>query len=240
MEFKISKETYQKLVRRRMKIFIPILAVIILLIIIINLYRARADEFTYLVIILPLVVAYYCFILYRSFRKQMTMFLSYSLTVTDSEIIREQQKTPPLTINFMEIKEIIKTKRGGFLIKGRTSTDVILVPYLIDNAGELEKRLQTFAPITVWTRNPWHLQFQGLLPILGFAALVTANMAINRFVAGLAGLVAIGLLIWTFILIRRSKNVTTNVKRRSWIYLVFAAFAAYTLYTRIMGFPFIP
>jgi hypothetical protein len=239
MEFKISKEGYQKFARRRMRILIPIVAVIVLVIIFTNLYRAKADEFMYLAIILPLVVAFFGFSLYRSSRKQMNLFLSYSLTVTDSEIIREQLNTPPLTISFMEIKEIIKTKRGGFMIKGRTSADIILVPYMIDNADELEKRLQTFAPITIWTRDPWRLKYRGLLLyFLGLAALVTANTVNNMIVAGLAGLLAIGLLIWLYITIRRSKNVTTNVRRRAWICLVIAAFIAYTLIMRIVGFPF--
>jgi len=64
-----------------------------------------------------------------------------------SDIIREQLNTAPLTIHFMEIKEILKSKKGGFMIKGRTRTDVICIPYLIDNAAALEVELGKFAPI---------------------------------------------------------------------------------------------
>jgi hypothetical protein len=75
-----------------------------------------------------------------SFRKQKKFLLSYSVTVSDEGVTREQLNTPPLSISFMEIKEIIKTPKGGFMVKGIDRTDVIHILYFIDNPDTLEER----------------------------------------------------------------------------------------------------
>jgi hypothetical protein len=232
MEFRISEDRYKTIVKKRTRVLVPIMSVFILAIILINLHTAQIDQWLPIAVIVPLVMAYVGFGLYRNLRKQTRLILSYSLTVTDSEIIREQQNVPTLTISFMEVKEIIKTRKGGFMIKGRTSVDVIHVPSLIDDIATLEQRLETFAPITVVSRDP--RQYQGLLYLVGLAALITSNTVSNIFIAVPAGLIAMGMLIWLFITVRRSKNVTVAARRKSWLYLVFAAFVAFSVYSRFL------
>jgi len=230
MKFRIDEDRYKKIQRKQTRVMLPIMAVFFLIIIVVNVYKAGLDTWLPVAIILPLVLAYFGFGLYRNMRKQARLILSYSLTVTDSEIIREQEKVPTITISFMEVKEIIKTKRGGFMIKGRTGVDVIHVPHLVEQLDTLEQRLQTFAPITVASRNP--VQYQGLLYFVGLAALITSNTVSNLYIAVPASLIAITMLVWLFITVRRSKNVTVAVRRKSWLYLVFALFVAFSMVSR--------
>lgn len=46
---------------------------------------------------------------YRSMKKQKKFLETYKVIISDNEITREQMNTPPLTISFMEIKEIIRS-----------------------------------------------------------------------------------------------------------------------------------
>lgn len=237
--YTVSKDSYQKLMKRRLRIVIPFIALILLIVIGGNLYTAKAGEFLPLVIILPLFMAFLGFTFYRNIRKQMDLVLSYRLTITESEITREQQSTPTITINFMEVKEIIKTKRGGFQIKGRTGRDIIHVPHLIYNAAGLEQQLARFSPIIAAKGNATPLEaYQGLFYLLGVAGFVASMSLNNPLLILLTGLIAIGVLIWLFITVRQSKNATASMRRRSWLYLFFVLIIAFNLYLRIAGFPY--
>lgn len=238
--YTVSKEAYQKLVKKRLRITIPFIALILLISIGGNLYTAKGGgEFLSLIIILPLVTALLGFSLYRGMRKQSQLVLSYSLTVTESEITREQQSTPTITINFMEVKEIIKTKKGGFQIKGRTSRDIIHVPHLIDNPVGLEEQLARFSSITTIKGNGTPFEaYQSLIYLAGVAGFVASMSVSNPLLILLSGGVAIAVLIWLFITIRQSKNATAAMRRRSWLYLLFVIVILVNLYTRIVGYPY--
>lgn len=231
--YRINKDVYLKMIRKRFRIIIPLVLLIILVGFGANLYTARNGEFAFMAVFFVLFTGFIGFSLYRSTRKQMQQVLSYTLTLSDNEITREQDSTPTITINFMEVKEIIKTKKGGFVIKGRTARDIIHVPHLIDNAGELEQRLQGFAPIAT-TGSTLSLEaYQSLIYLLGLAGFITSLTVNNDIIAILAGAVAIAVLIGLFTIVRRSKNANTSMRRRSWSYLLFALLIAYTLYTKI-------
>jgi len=236
--YRIQKDTYLKLIRKRFRIIVPLLLLIILIGFGANLYTAKGVEMGYMAVFPLLFMAFVGFSLYRSTRKQMQQVLSYSLTLSENEITREQDNTPTLTINFMEVKEIIKNKRGGFLIKGRTGTDIIHVPYLIDNAGELEQRLQSFAPIATTGSTATLETYQGLIYLLGLAGFITSITVTNTLLAVLAGAVAIAVLVWLFIIVRQSKNANVSTRRRSWAYLLFALLIVYTLVVKFVGLPF--
>jgi hypothetical protein len=234
--YTISEETYREQMRKVFKILIPIVALGVLIVVGANLYTARSGDFAILAIVMPLFIAYAGFSYYRSVRKQTKLVLSYSLTVSDSEITRVQDSTPTITINFMEVKEIVKTKRGGFTIKGRTARDIIHVPHLIENSQELEQRLQAFVPITT-TGSANFQQYQGLVYLLGISGYIAAVSVNNPLISVLAALAAIGVLVWLFITVQRSKNATAAMRRRSWFYLLMVLLLFFTIYTRIAGLP---
>jgi hypothetical protein len=230
--FRIDKESYDRYVKRQTRYILPILVIILAIFIATQVLTARGGEWITTTLIATLAMSVYGAFSYRRMGRRWQPLLSYMLTLTDSEIIREQDKVPPLTIHFMEVKEIFKTKKGGFIIKGRTSTDTIYVPFLIERKDALEKRLQTFAPVTVWAGAPWRLKLIGYLPLLAVAGLIVINVVKDEIIAGVAGLAAIAVMGWLFVYVQRSKNVTAQAKRRSWIFLLFVALVGFIWYMR--------
>jgi hypothetical protein len=175
---------------------------------------------------------------YRGLKKQKRLLMSYTVTLSDNEIIREQLNTPSLTINFMEIKEIIKSEKGNFTIKGVSRQDVIYIPYLIDNPIELEQRLETFGPITVHIKDPFYKKYRMLLTILVLGSMVGLYTVNNKIIVGICGILVSGSLTWAFYETRVSKNIPESAKRRSWIFLLVIASIIYTTYTKLTGYPF--
>ena len=127
-QFKINEAGFKKFKKRWLTITVPIMSVVVIIITLTNTFSGKTVDTGYLLIVFPIVVIFLGFNMYRGFRKQKKFLASYSVTLTDNEIIREQMNTPPLTINFMEIKEIAKTEKGAFIIKGLTRADVIGIP----------------------------------------------------------------------------------------------------------------
>lgn len=234
-QFKISETGYKKLLKRWRIVMITVLSIVLCIYIATAIVAHKPGEFDPTPIVIPIMVLFIGFSIFRGVRKQQRMFLSYSVVITDSEITREQMNTRPLSINFMEIKEIIKTKKGGFMIKGRTNTDVIHIPYLIDNPSLLEERLRAFGPITVWDKDPWYWKYRALVSLAAIGVWIATFTVRSKTIALICGVAAIGLILWGFIFIQRNKNVPVNGKRRSWIYLLFILAIIYFLYIRLGG-----
>ena len=237
-QFKVNEAGYKKFQKRYLRIVIPAVVVVLIILVVSDIISAKPGEFNPAFIVAPVMIAFFSFTIYRSIRKQKRMILSYCVTMTDNEITREQLNTPTISINFMEIKEIIRAKKGGYTIKGRSNTDVIYIPpYAVDDAEALEARLKTFAPITEWSDTPWHLKYRSFLLIPFLGALAGTFVATNAYIFVPCGLITIGLAIWVFIFIVRSKNVPVNAKRKVWIYLLFILMLIYILYTKLGGAP---
>jgi hypothetical protein len=77
--------------------------------------------------------------------------------------MQEQLNLLALTISNIKIREIVKNKDGGFVIKGLTLTDIIHVPAQVENAAELESLLQSLYPVTVKTRQSFSQKYLLLL-----------------------------------------------------------------------------
>jgi hypothetical protein len=232
-QYKIGEESYKKFRRRWVNIGIPVISAIVAFGIAIVVYSQRDDGFNPMPYVIPVMAVLFTFSIVRGLKRQRRLLMSYSVTLSNSEITREQLNTPPLTINFMEIKEILKTKKGGFMIKGRSKTDVIHIPYLIDNAGDLEEALAKFAPITMHVRESQQRWLKLAPAVLGLGGFVTLLITKNNFVAVVAGVVVIAMFTLRFIELVTNKNVPTNLKRRGWTYLLIIVLVIFMLYTKL-------
>ena len=232
-QFKIGEEGYKKFRKRWFTIIIPLFTVVLVVIILINSLSPANGEINTLPFVFPVILIFFGFSLSRGLRKQKKLLLSYSVTVSDNEITREQLNTQRLSISFMEIKEIIKSEKGNFTIKGVGRTDVIHIPYWIDNSAALEECLKTLAPITIVTKDPFYKKYRTLLTIPALGAMVAVITVTNKIIVGICGVLMIGLLIWSFYEIRISKNVPENTKRRSWVFLLVIASVIYMMYSKL-------
>src|SRR5579859_2086803 len=104
--FKISAEQYKKFQRRLLAIYIPAIAIVVTVIAVADSYSTSRGDFPIWVIIVPVFLLYFSFVIYRTLRRQRRTLMSYTLTVADSGITREQDSTPTISISFMEVTEI--------------------------------------------------------------------------------------------------------------------------------------
>ena len=217
-------------------IVIPILVIVLIVIAVINGIGSNTpNDVNTLPFVLPVILIIYGFNLFRTMKKQNKFLSSYTLTISDEGITREQFNTPPLFISFMEIKEIVKTKKGGFIIKGLTSTDVIYVSYFIENQQVLEERLQAMAPITTKSVDPVYRKY---LPLLVFPAIglyICVLTLTNKILVGVSCVLVIALSVWGFYEFQKNKNIPTSSKRASWFLLLFLASLIYMAVQKLIA-----
>jgi len=233
-QYLIGEEGVKKFRKRYFNIFLPVAVIGMAIPLTINLMSIHKDEGTTPWIIVGAVLVYIGFSLTRMFRKQKKMLESYRLTITENEIIREQMNTPPLTISFMEVKEIMKTRKGSFLVRGISRTDLIQIPCWVDDVAGLEEQLKSFSTVTT-AKNFMRLQY-GVLAIrlLALAMLIVISTVDDKLVVGVCGVALIGLIIWGLNEIRVNKNITINAKRRSTVvYTLIAIVVAFNLFTKL-------
>jgi hypothetical protein len=233
-QFKIDQEVYKKFRKKWFILGIPLVSAVVAVVIVVNTL-SRNNDYQSLLFALPIMAILIGFSMRRSLKRQKQLVLSYSISISDSEILREQANTPPLSISFMEIKEILKTEKGNFMIKGRTKQDVIHIPYLIEDPATLEQHLAALAPITVKPRDPFYKKYGAVITILYLGAMLTVYVADNKIIVGICGTLVTAALIWSFYRIRISKNVPENSKRRSWLLLLVTAAIIYITYIKLAG-----
>ncbi|HEV9038604.1 MAG TPA: hypothetical protein VGQ51_18335 [Puia sp.] len=227
-QFTVSEAGYKKYSRNSRRVlygFASIVAAGLLYLLVLAIEKGKFDM---TMIIPPCVVAVaLSFQIPRILRRQKKMVMSYTINLSDHEITREQVDTRPLTINFMEIKEITKTRKGHFMIKGLTRTDYIVIPNWIDNYPQLEKQLQTLAPIEEKTKEHRYATVRALLSMISIPLMVGSFLVKDKAVAAIFAVLAVGLLGWIYYETRVSKNMPENVRRRSWTYLIMIAAIIY-------------
>lgn len=86
-------------------------------------------------------------IYFVGWRKLVSIYQSYRLTVSGNVIMREQANAPIIKLSFSEVNEITKHPNGSYTIKGRSSNDVIDVPPYINDTPTLERVLNEIRPI---------------------------------------------------------------------------------------------
>jgi len=191
--------------------------------------------------VLPYVIAFLAvmigFNIYRSYKKQKKFLQTYAITISADGITREQMNTPPLSISAIEIREIIKTKKGSFMIKGVNRTDVIHIPYWIENQEAVEEHLQQLAPVAENKKYARNMNYRRLLAILAIISVICLFTISNKIVALICGPLLIGFLVWVLYEVQTSKSVPTNAKRRNWTLLIPIIAIAYLMYLRVKGLP---
>ncbi len=158
--------------------------------------------------------------IFLAIRRKNKLFNSYILTIENNEIKREQLFTPTISIAFDDIVEISKNTIGSFIIKGRKNDDIIIVPKQIENYLQLESILQNIKPITLKKNENLIHKYQSAPGFLAVGLIFCVYTASNKIIVGLSGGLLIALMVWSFIKIRKSKNVDNKTKRIVWWVLI--------------------
>lgn len=231
--FKIRQEGFKEIKKQMIIRTLPIMLIAVTVGIVISFINSKdkAADVNVLPFIIPLTAAAVGFGLYRGVNRQKTLFDSYTLTITNNLITREQLNTPTISIYFNEIKEITKHKNGSFTIKGKDAADLIGIPSQIDHYLQLETTLQNIQPIAVKDKVSFLQKYQSLTGLLTVGLMLCVYTVNNKIIVALTGTTLVALMIWSFIKIRSSKNVDSKTKKSIWwVLLVLASVIAVMIF----------
>lgn len=150
-------------------------------------------------------------------KRQQETFNSYRLIIDEEKIIRQQESTPDIEIRIDEIESIKKNKSGDITINCGKINEAINVPSQLEKISDLELQLSEIKPIP--ENEPISSILTIVIAILTFLSIVVINLLDNKLFVGI-GVIIISLTMpWSYIQIRRSKNIDPKIKKINWTIL---------------------
>ena len=178
--------------------------------------------------------ALFVFTIYMSLKKQKASLESYRLTITDDALTREVLNTDTITIVRRDVQEIIQNANGSLTIIGASKINAIGVPAQIERKEELTSLLTAIMPFTVKTSTPWLAKFQFPIALLIVGLLFLSFYVNNKFIAAIGAFVFCVVMIFSFIVIQKSKNVDKKIKRMSYIMFIPLLSIIYSVISKLM------
>lgn len=164
---------------------------------------------------IPIFLGALAFGLNKAVNAQRQLFESFSLTVFDDSIKREQVNTPTITLLKTDIKEILKKPDGNIIIKGKSMFDAIIIPAQIEEYEKLSTILNNIKPIT--SKESLIVKFRKVLAVLAIGLMVAVYISKDKLVVGVSGVLILILLGYSFLEFRRNKNIDETTKGSAWI-----------------------
>ncbi len=236
--FKIRQDGFKEIRKKMLLRSIPMLLIAGAVGITISTINSKQKEndVNVLPIVIPMAVLALGFGLYRGVNRQKALFESYTLTITNNLITREQLNTPTISIYFNDIKEIAKHKNGSITIKGKETVDLIGIPVQIDDYLQLETALQQIQPIVVKDKVSFMEKYQSLTGLVTVGLMLCVYTVNNKIIVALTGSVLVALMVWSFIKIRSSKNIDSKTKRSVWLVIIVLASVIAVMFFKLTGF----
>jgi hypothetical protein len=160
----------------------------------------------------------------RILRRQAKCWETYVLTIGADYLIRQQAGTPEIRLPFSDVKRIEHLPGRYLRVVGRERYQVIGIPESIENFEEVLQAVSRIAPPRNLTRD--RSLKNAVLLAGGFLAYMVMLWTDSPRVVLPLALAVSAVLIWLFVYIQKSPNVTRGSKRISWLYLVFVTLCA--------------
>jgi hypothetical protein len=217
-QFKVRQDGFREIRKQLLIRAVPIMLVSATAGVVISSINSKNKEsdINVLPFMIPFIVMAVGIGLYRGLKRQKNLFESFTLTLLNNLITREQLNTPTVSIYFNEIKEIRKNRNGTLTVRGKNPTDIIHIPTQIENYSELELLLNKIIPITVRKKEPILEKYPTLLSFLVLGLMFCVYTTTNRIVVAISGTLLTPLMVWGFYDTRRSKNIDSKTRRFSW------------------------
>lgn len=217
--FKIKENGFNEVKKEILK-RVGISAIFILIVVILFSFRGggREDLIVFLFMI-PTVGISIAIGFFISINRQKKIFESYTLTISDQEIIREQLNTPAISIPFANVKSIDKNSKG-FSIRSTVSKDIIKIPIQIDNKAQLEEILSDIQPVGDTVEKTFVEKNTNLISIVSLIPIIALYISNNKLIVGTCGIFVLLLLGYSFYELQTNKNVDSKTKNTSWIILL--------------------
>ena len=231
--FKIRQSGFKEIRKTILARTIPLLLIVLAFGITI---ASRSLDYTdILPYYIPFIIILLALGIYRGLNRQKKLLTSYTLTITNNLITREQVNTPTISIYFNNIKEISKNKNGVFTIKGIDKEDVIIIPSQIDNYFQLEATLQSISQIVAKDKVSLFQKYQSLTSLLTVGLMLCVYTVNNKIIVALTGTMLITIMIWSLIKIRNSKNIDSKTKKIFWWSLIVLASVIAMMIIKLTG-----
>jgi hypothetical protein len=233
-QFKMGEDAYKILRKRWLTTIFPMAALAAAIGVTIQMASGQSDKYA-LLFVIPIVGGMIGLNIYRTLKRQKKFLSVFSVTISDDQITREQLNSPPLSISFMEIKEITKTKKGSFIIRGLHRNDVIQIPYMIEDPGKLEACLTALAPVAVSQKEVQKRNIRFLLFALVIGMMIAVYSVTDKLVVGLCGLGVIGFFGWAAYEVLSNKNISPKTKRSLWFFIPIIGSILWIVYEKLTG-----
>jgi hypothetical protein len=231
--FKHKKDSFKEIQKRSLKIILPVTLVALLTGTGISYYNN--DSFDTLPFVLVISFIAVSFGMYRGLNRQRVLFNSYSLTIEDDYLIREQQNTPTVQITKQDIQEIIRYANGSYLIKGKNPSDQIIVSGMVDDKDKLTALLSEMGDIKDQAATSMLQRFVLPLIVIGLILMATVYISTNKYLVLISGTAVVSGLVWSLYQVYTSRNVDRKTKRSIWWSLLVILSILGTMYAKLIG-----
>ncbi|MDB5250010.1 MAG: hypothetical protein JWQ40_4404 [Segetibacter sp.] len=225
-KFILKSDAYRKMMKQSLIRTVPLLLVATFAGLFIADHNSphTQDEVNILPFVIPATLALVGYGVYRGLKRQSEFLKSYSLTIDQNSITREQKDTPAIQFLVTDVSEIYKTSNGSFIIKASSTNDVIMVPVDVEKYSNIEALLNSIQPVQEHTPASFKPKYGMVLSLFSLALLLTVNLATNTILVAVSGTAFLSLMVWTLYTIHTSKNIDYRTKRKRWvIWLVMAS-----------------
>jgi len=224
-QFKVREGGFNEIRKKILMRMIPMLVIIGGTGIAISMVNSKnkKDDINVLPFTIPLFLVAGGFGLYRGTSRQKASYESYTLSIGNGLVTREQVNTVRIAIPFNDIQQITKHKAGSFIIKGKKASDLILIPAQIDNAAQLELTLQDIKGITIKETESLLQKYPAITALATMGLMICVYALQNKIIVGIAGTILIGLMLWSFFKMRSNKNIDNRTKNSSWLIFIVLA-----------------
>lgn len=117
--YKNKQNSFKDIQKKMIGRSIPVMALALVFGLIISYGNSVNEEVNTLPYVLLIGIGAVSFGIYKGLNRQRQLFESYSLTIDENSIQREQLNTPIVTIKKEDLQGIVKSKNGSFVIKGK-------------------------------------------------------------------------------------------------------------------------
>jgi hypothetical protein len=213
--------------RRQLRSTLPQLLILLLLVLLPTFIAARSNRsvLMFLLLLDAFYITYIGAVAIPRMRKRLAKcWDTYVLEIGPGYLLRQQADTPEIRMSFSQVKRIEHLPGRYLRVIGSTKRNVIGIPDGLENFSDVLLDLSNIFPANRLSRD--NTIRNTFLTGLGFGAyLLMLWLRTPRIVIPLAAAVAI-LLVWLFVFIQRSPNVSYRSKRLSWLYLLFLGICA--------------
>jgi len=197
--------------------------------------QLNADDYSMLLVSVPVIVLAVGFGLYKSWTTQKVYIKSYKLTFNEHEIIRSADNVPTITIHLFEVSEITKDGHGNLFVQGNHRSNLISIPYQIENYEHIRSQLEKIQPITGVSALT---KYRTLFVVFILALMIAVFTMTNKIIVGISGTLLTAALIWSLYEVQTNKNVTEATKRTSWVRVFFILAVIYMTITKVFDITF--